>query len=160
MFTLPQILEEDIQRLDNILQDLLMKSEATSAVIIDKGGFVVTQKGDNDRFDITTLAALGAASFTATQAIANLIGETNFSSIYQQGDSFSLLITNVDAHCLMVIIFKAHISVGAVKYYAANAFYQIAEQLRKARERAPDTGLDLSMLNLADTSEVFRRKPI
>ncbi|HOW67161.1 MAG TPA: roadblock/LC7 domain-containing protein [Candidatus Paceibacterota bacterium] len=158
MFTLPQLIEEDIQRLDSILHDLLVKSEASTAVIIDKGGFVVTQKGDYEHFDITTLSALGAASFTATQAIANLIGESNFSSIYQQGESFSLLINNIDAHCLMVVIFKAHISVGAVKYYAANAIYQIAEQLRKARERAPESGLDLSMLNLEDTTEIFRRK--
>jgi len=158
MFTLPQLIEEDIQRLDSILHDLLVKSEASTAVTIDKGGFVVTQKGDYEHFDITTLSALGAASFTATQAIANLIGESNFSSIYQQGESFSLLINNIDAHCLMVVIFKAHISVGAVKYYAANAIYQIAEQLRKARERAPESGLDLSMLNLEDTTEIFRRK--
>jgi predicted regulator of Ras-like GTPase activity (Roadblock/LC7/MglB family) len=159
MFTLPQLIEEDVQRLDAILQDLLVKSEASTAVLIDKGGFVVTQKGDYEHFDITTLSALGAASFTATQAIANLINETNFSSIYQQGDNFSMLINNVDAHCLMVIIFKAHISVGAVKYYAANTIYQVAEQLHKARERAPSSGLDLSTLNLADTSEIFHRKP-
>jgi predicted regulator of Ras-like GTPase activity (Roadblock/LC7/MglB family) len=158
MFTLPQLIEEDIQRLDAILQDLLYKSEAATAVLIDKGGFVMTQRGDYDHFDITTLSALGAASFTATQAIANLIGETNFSSIYQQGENFSLLINNVDDQCLMVVIFKAYISVGAVKYYAANAIYQIREQLRNARDRAPTRGLDLSMLNVADTSEVFRRK--
>jgi predicted regulator of Ras-like GTPase activity (Roadblock/LC7/MglB family) len=158
MFTLPQLIEEDIQRLDAVLQDLLFKSEATTAVLIDKGGFVLTQRGDYEHFDITTLSALGAACFTATQAIANLIGETNFSSIYQQGDNFSLLINNVDDQCLMVIIFKVHISVGAVKYYAANAIYQVGEQLRKAHERAPSGGLDLSMLNLADTTEIFRRK--
>jgi predicted regulator of Ras-like GTPase activity (Roadblock/LC7/MglB family) len=158
MFTLPQLIEEDVQHLDAILLDLLSKSEATTAVLIDKGGFVVTQRGDYENFDITTLAALGAASFTATQAMANLIGEPNFSSIYQQGDNFSLLINNVDDQCLMVVFFRAYISVGAVKYYAANAIYQIGEQLRKARERAPNEGLDLSMLNLTDTTEIFRRK--
>ena len=35
---------------------------------------------------------------------------------------------------------------------------QIAEQMRVAQERDPDGGLDLSVLNLADTTDVFKQK--
>lgn len=158
MGTLPQLIEEDIRQIDGSLDELLSKSEATSAIVIDKGGFIITQCGDTRRFDVTTLGALAAAMYAATQGIASLVSELNFSSVYQQGENFSLLVHNVDEHCLLVVIFKAQISVGAVKYYAVNTIVQVAQQLQVAGARSPDEGIDLSVLNVADTSGLFRKK--
>ena len=62
----------------------------------------------------------------------------------------------MDEHCLLVVIFGAH--VGVVKYFATGAVQKIARQLKAARERDPGEGVDLSMLNVADTRDVFRKK--
>jgi predicted regulator of Ras-like GTPase activity (Roadblock/LC7/MglB family) len=158
MSTLPQLLEEDILQLDTVLNDLLSKSEATSTLVLDKGGFLITQCGDTRRFDVTTLGALAAAMYAATQGIASLVSEVNFSSVYQQGENFSILVHDVDDNCLLLVIFKAQISVGAVKYYALTTITQIAKQMKIAQERSPDEGLDLSVLNIADTADLFRKK--
>ncbi len=158
MGTLPQLIEEDVRVLDRSLQDLLTKSDASTAMLIDKGGFLITQCGENESFDTTTLAALSAASFAATQGIATLVSENNFSSVYQQGETFSLLVLNVDEYCLITVVFKASISVGAVKYFATTTIKQIARQLKKAHNRAPENGLDLSLMNVADTAPLFRKK--
>ena len=158
MATLPQLIEEDIREIDGALNDLLAKSEATSSLVIDKGGFLITQCGDTRRFDTTTLGALAAAMYAATQGIASLVSEVNFSSVYQQGENFSLLVHNVDEHCLLVVIFRAQISVGAVKYYAITTISQVAQQLQAAQARSPEEGLDLSVLNIADTADLFRNK--
>jgi predicted regulator of Ras-like GTPase activity (Roadblock/LC7/MglB family) len=155
---LPQLIEEDMREIDGALGDLLMKSEATSALVLDKGGFLITQCGDTRRFDTTTLGALAAAMYAATQGIASLVGEIDFSSVYQQGENISLLVNNVDEHCLLLVIFRAQISVGAVKYYALGTIAQLAQQLRAAQERAPGEGYDLSVLNMADSSDLFRKK--
>jgi predicted regulator of Ras-like GTPase activity (Roadblock/LC7/MglB family) len=159
MATLPQLIEEDIRRLDAELRELLEKSDATTALIIDKGGFLITSQGDTGQFDITTIAALASGAFMANQTIAGLVHETNFNSIYNQGDKFSLLVTCVDEESLLTVIFKAQVGVGAVKYFAIPAVKRIAAQLQIARERDPGAGLDLSVLNLADPSEIFKRKP-
>lgn len=158
MASLPQLIEEDIERLDRELQELLEKSDATTALIIDKGGFLITSHGDARQFDLTTIAALASGAYMANQTIASLVHETSFNSIYQQGEKFSMLVMGVDENCLLVAIFKAQVSVGAVKYFAAPAAKRIALQLQIAQERAPGAGLDLSELNLADPSEVFKRK--
>jgi predicted regulator of Ras-like GTPase activity (Roadblock/LC7/MglB family) len=158
MATLPQLLEEDIQQLDGQLRELLEKSDATTALIIDKGGFLITSAGDATQFDLTTIAALASGAYMANQTIANLVHETNFNSVYQQGENYSMFVSNVDEFCLLVVIFKAQVSVGVVKYFAAPAALRIARQLERAQQRDPSAGLDLSMLNLADPSEVFRRK--
>jgi predicted regulator of Ras-like GTPase activity (Roadblock/LC7/MglB family) len=158
MASLPQLNEEDIQQLDEILEELLDKSDATTALIIDQGGFLISSRGDSRQFDLTTIAALASGAYLANQTIANLVHETNFNSVYQQGEKFSMFVVCVDDCCLLSIIFKAHLSVGAVKYFAMPAAKQIAKQMVVAQERDPGTGLDLSVLNLADPSELFKKK--
>jgi predicted regulator of Ras-like GTPase activity (Roadblock/LC7/MglB family) len=158
MGTLPQLIEEDIQRLDEELHDFLSKSDATTALIIDQGGFLIASAGDSRQFDTTTIAALASGAYLANQTIANLVHESNFNSVYQQGERFSMFVLCINEQTMLVVIFKATVSVGAVKYFAMPAARNIANQMDIAAQREPGAGLDLSVLNLADPSEVFKRK--
>jgi len=158
MGTLPQLLEEDIQRLDDVLREYLERSDAATALIIDKGGFLITSQGDARRFDLTTIGALASGAYLANQTIANLVHEENFDSVYQQGETFSMFVTNIDESCLLMVIFSSKVGVGMVKYHATEARKLIAKQLKAAQDRDPSAGLDLSVLNLADPSALFKRK--
>ena len=158
MANLPQLLEEDIRQLDDVLRGFLERTDATTALILDKGGFLITHQGDARQFDLTTIGALASGAFMANQTIANLIHETNFDCVYQAGTAHSMFVTNVNDECLLMVIFKAAVGVGVVKYYATTSREQIAGQLQRAHERDPGSGLDLSVLNLADPSSVFKRK--
>jgi predicted regulator of Ras-like GTPase activity (Roadblock/LC7/MglB family) len=158
MGTLPQLYEEDVQQLDELLREFLRSTDALTALVIDKGGFLITQQGDSRTFDLTTIGALASGAYLANQTIANLVNEENFDSVYQQGETVSMFATNVDEHCLLVVIFRAQVGVGVVKYYAASVRKQIAKQLKIAQERDPSGGLDLSVLNMADPSDLFKRK--
>ncbi len=158
MATLPQLLEEDIQRLDDVLKEYLDQSDATTALVIDKGGFLITHKGDSRRFDLTTIAALASGAYMANQTIANLVHEENFDSVYQQGEKYSMFVTNIDENCLLMVVFPCKTGVGVVKYHATEARNQIAKQLQTAHLRDPESGLDLSVMNMADPSELFRKR--
>lgn len=140
------------------MHELLLGTDASAGLVLDKGGFLIAQSGDCAAYDTVTLGALSAACFAATRSIAGLVNETNFSSVYQQGEHHSLLILNVDESCLLAVVFRATTSVGAVKYYARNTVQRLADQLHAARDRNPAQGLDLSLLNLADTRSVFQRR--
>ena len=156
MGTLPQLIEEDIQQLNECLREFLSQTDATTAIVIDKGGFLITHQGKADGFDLTTIGALASGAFMANQTIAGLVNEPNFSSIHQQGENFSLYCCNVDEQVMLIIIFRCH--VGVVKYFVASAIKKVAAQLEVARRRAPDKGIDLSVLNVANPQEVFRKK--
>jgi predicted regulator of Ras-like GTPase activity (Roadblock/LC7/MglB family) len=158
MATLPQLIEDDIQRIEETLREFLASADATSALVIDKGGFLIAHQGDSRDFDLTTIAALSSGAFMANQTIAGLVNETNFNSTYQQGEKFSIFIINVDDNCMLVVIFKSQTGVGVVKYFAAATVKRIACQLEIAQERAPGEGLDLSILNVAETGQFFRKK--
>ena len=82
--------------MDRVLGELVSRSEASAALVIDKAGFLIAQTGDFGEFDSTTLAALAAGTFAATQGMASVISEPNFTCVYQQGENFSLLVRR---HC-------------------------------------------------------------
>jgi predicted regulator of Ras-like GTPase activity (Roadblock/LC7/MglB family) len=157
MAGLPQLNEEDVQTLDAALDDLLLRSEAAAALILDKGGPLISQRGAVDKFDTITVSALAAGAFSATQAMAERIGETNLAHIYQQGEHSSLLISNIDENLLLIVVFPAELSVGAVKYYAGDAVVRIGAQMQKAALREPGSNLDLVSMNVLDVSGVFRK---
>src|SRR5664280_2783994 len=121
MATLPQLLEDDIRRCDDILRAFIARTDATTALIIDKAGFLITHQGDAHDFDLTTIGALASGAFMANQTIAGLVNEKNFNSIYQQGEKFSMFVINVDEHCMLVVIFLSDVGVGVVKFYATFA---------------------------------------
>ena len=158
MATLPQLIEEDIQRLDKTLREFLAQTEATTALIIDKGGFLIAHHGDDQQFDLTTIGALASGAFMANQTIAGLVNENNFDSIYQQGEKFSMFVINVDEQCMLVVIFLSNVGVGVVKFYATMTVKQIAQHFVIAQARSPEGGLDLSELNATDPQEFFRKK--
>lgn len=142
--------------MDGSLDELLRKTDATAALIIDRGGPLVTERGQTKEFDTTTMAALAAGSFSATQAIAERVGETDFSSVYQQGSHNSILVSMVDEALLMILVFRADLGVGIMKYHCKTAVEKIAAQLAKARERTAET-VDLVSMNSFDAAEIFRK---
>jgi len=158
MFTLPLLISEDIAAIEAALGDFLYNSTARLVLFIDCGGFIVARQGDSSAIDTTTLGALAANSFAATQAIAKIIQDDTVTSLYQQGNENSLLILCVGEFGFLAVVFPAAIGVGSVKYYAEDMVARVNRQLFAAQGRAPDQGLDLSALNLADATPLFRRR--
>jgi len=156
MAQFPQLHQEDIDHLNVVLRELLTKSEATTALLVEKAGYLIHQCGNPDHIDTTTFATLGSNAYNAVQFMAGLVNENNFTSMYQQGENFSTLMLNVEENSLLVIIFPTNLTVGSIKYYAAPAAKTIAERIGIASERTPQR-LDLSDLDPTDVSALFKR---
>ena len=154
----PQLIQEDLDALNVTMHALLKKSEANVALLVEKAGYLIHQCGSQDSMDSTTFATLGSNAYNAVQFMAQLVNESNFTSMYQQGEHFSTLMVNVDENSLLVIVFPTHLTVGSMKYYAAPAAKSIGERIQLATARAPGTGLDLSDLDVTDVQALFRKK--
>jgi predicted regulator of Ras-like GTPase activity (Roadblock/LC7/MglB family) len=158
MSQFPQLNQEDIDVVHGVMQDLLKKSEAHVALLVEKAGYLIHQCGKPDEIDTTTFATLGSNAYNAVQFMAQLVNESNFTSMYQQGEHFSTLMVNVDENSLLVIVFPTHLTVGSMKYYASPAARSIADRILVASDRAPGQGLDLSDLDPADVQSLFHKK--
>jgi predicted regulator of Ras-like GTPase activity (Roadblock/LC7/MglB family) len=154
----PQLQEEDFLQIQSALAQLLAKSEAGTVMLVEKAGYLIAECGETRRFNTTQLATLASNAFNATQVMTDRLGELNFSSMFQEGEQQSMLWMNVENDTLIVVVFPAKISVGAVKYYASQTAQQIASQLAIARARAPLDTFDPATLDPKDSAELFRRK--
>ena len=154
----PQLIQEDLDHLNLVMHELLNKSEANIALLVEKAGYLIHQCGTQDSMDTTTFATLGSNAYNAVQFMAQLVNEQNFTSMYQQGENFSTLMLNVDENSLLVVVFPTHLTVGSMKYYASPAARSIAHRIEVASQRSPDTGLDLSDLDPKNAQELFRKK--
>lgn len=155
---LPPLKENDMRALEAVFADFLAKTEADAVLLAAEGGFLVSNYGNTDKFNPTVIGALAANSFVANVKMAELLGEPQFNSIYQQGETTSVLIQAIDGENLIIIIFPATVAVGAVKHYAGIARTEVARIFKCSSEEAPDQMLDLAMMNLPDSSEIFKRK--
>lgn len=154
----PQLIDEDFNSIDRAMQDLMAKSEAEHVMLVEKAGHLIQQKGGQDQYPPDVLATLASNSFNAVQFMAGLLNEDKFPGMYQQGERFSTLMLNVDEHCMLVIIFKAHLSVGAVRFYANSTIKAIAAQIKTAEVRDSRMSFDLTDLNVTDVGALFRRQ--
>ena len=145
-----------MQFIDRVLTDLVKKSEALLTMVVEKAGYLIQQHGNTEALDTTTLATLGSNAYNATHFMAQLVNEHNFTSMYQQGETYSTLILNIDENCILVLIFGTDQTVGSMKYYAAPAVKHIGEQLATASARG-ETALDLCDMDAGDVQALFRR---
>ena len=158
MGAFPSLNQDDIDLMDATLRELLKKSEANVALLVEKAGYLIHQCGNPEDLDTTTFATLGSNAYNAVQFMASLVNETNFTSMYQQGENFSTLMVNVDENALLVIVFPTHLTVGSMKYYAGPAVRLLADRIVFATERGDV--IDFSDTDAADVQALFSQKPI
>ena len=158
MGAFPSLNQEDIDVMDATIRDLLKKSEANVALLVEKAGYLIHQCGNPEDLDTTTFATLGSNAYNAVQFMASLVNETNFTSMYQQGENFSTLMVNVDENSLLVIVFPTHLTVGSMKYYAGPVVRVLSERIVFATARGDV--IDFSDTNPEDVQSLFAQKPI
>ncbi len=122
--------KEDIDRINKILSHLITESASAYVLLINKDGNLISQVGFSPNINVTTLAALAAGSFASTKAIATLIGETEFSVMFHQGERENIHISLVDEDVIMVLIFDDRTNLGLVKMVAAQAKAKLSHVLK------------------------------
>jgi predicted regulator of Ras-like GTPase activity (Roadblock/LC7/MglB family) len=125
---------ESAERLLKALEEYLDHSEASYALIIDRGGAILSQLGAiPPSVDPTTLSALAAGGFAATRELALRVGEHEFSALHQQGKHSQILICSIQEEAMLLTVFGPKTTLGLVRFYSARAVKQIAAILDRAR---------------------------
>jgi predicted regulator of Ras-like GTPase activity (Roadblock/LC7/MglB family) len=107
--------KEDIDRLNKVLTHLLSSASATFVLLVHKDGNLLAHQGYTKAFDTTALAALAAGSYAATRAIAQMIGESEFTVLFHKGKLDNIHISLVDEDCILVLVFDDRTNPGLVR---------------------------------------------
>ena len=127
--------KQTLDRIDGILQSLLTRSGAHTVLLIDKAGQLISFQGTMNQEKVASLAALTAANYGATTAIARLFGEEEFTLLFHKGKEENIHFSNVGEEYLMITIFNNNTHLGLVRLEVRRGLEQIeamfAENLRQ-----------------------------
>ncbi len=108
--------QEQIDSIDKILQEELLEGGVNSVILIDMAGNIISELNNGKKqHDVYSLAALAAANFGAVSAMANMIGEQDFSLLFHKGEEESIHFSKVMEDFLLITIFGSDISLGFVR---------------------------------------------
>lgn len=129
------IYEEELNKLDALLNKMLKGAEAKCALVVDKDGHLITRQGFTHSLDTTALAALLAGAFASTKEIARLVGEPEFSVLFHQGKKDHIHMSLVGERSILVVIFDDRTTIGMVRLYAKETSQELAKVFEEIKNK-------------------------
>ena len=134
--------EEEFQKIKEALQRLRLDANANVVFLVDKNGQQIAAIGDLASLDTTSLASLTAGNVAATDGLARLIGEKEFSILFHEGEKDNIHISIVAQRVILVVIFDERSSLGLVRLRVRRATAEldkIFEEITQKVEREKDS---------------------
>ena len=107
--------EDDFGGYHITLQRFLYDAKARCALLVDRSGQLVATVGEPPNFDATAFATLTAADFSANDQLARLIGESDFSVLFHQGEKESMYLADIARRVILVVLFDNRTTLGLVR---------------------------------------------
>lgn len=122
---------EQLTKIEEVLQEDLMGMGVHCVIFIDMAGNIVVNLDDgNIKHDVYSLAALAAGNFGAVSAMAQMIGEEDFSLLFHKGEKESIHFSKVLDDFLLIIIFGHDISLGLLRLKVTESIEKIEKILK------------------------------
>lgn len=119
------VFETEYRRLEDALRRLRRDANAKAVFLIDKNGQHIAAAGDTEDFDATSLASLTAGNVAATDGLAKLIGEREFSVLFHEGQRDHIHISIVARRAILLVIFDERSSLGLVRLRVKRASVEL-----------------------------------
>lgn len=132
--------EEEFVVIKHLLNTLRMDASAKIVFLVDKNGQQIADAGEVDLVDTTSLASLTAGNVAATDGLAKLIGEKEFSILFHEGRKDNIHISIVGQRLILVVIFDERSSLGLVRLRVRKASADLERVLNEMETKAAEVG--------------------
>jgi predicted regulator of Ras-like GTPase activity (Roadblock/LC7/MglB family) len=132
--------EEEFERITQLLNRLRVDASAKIVFLVDKNGQQIACAGEIELVDTTSLASLTAGNVAATDGLAKLIGEKEFSILFHEGRKDNIHISIVGQRLILVVIFDERSSLGLVRLRVRKASADIERILSEMEQKAQQAG--------------------
>jgi predicted regulator of Ras-like GTPase activity (Roadblock/LC7/MglB family) len=151
--------ESDAARIDAVLRRFLSDSSCSAALLIDRSGQPLAEAGTARTLDVGSIGALAAAAFSSTAALAQLLGESEFSVLFHEGVKESMHVSTVDQQTILLAIFDERTTIGMVRLFAREACASIGGALQETRKRPRLVGVLAAPLTAEETRRASDQRP-
>jgi len=129
------LFENDFRAIDQVLYELLEKTNALSVHLVDRSGQLITTSGRSSDFDATAFASLVAADFTANAELSQLMGDASIDAVVNEGKSRSVYSRMLADRVIMCTVFDRRSTLGLVRLRASRAAVELDGVFRKLFEK-------------------------
>ena len=120
--------QEQLEKIDEILTENLIKIGTDCVIIIDMAGNIITAKDNGtSKYDVYSFAALAAGNFATVDAMAKLVGEQEFSLLFHKGTDCNIHFSKIDDELLLITMFGKNISLGFLRLNVVKTIDEIRE---------------------------------
>ncbi|MGE4520694.1 MAG: roadblock/LC7 domain-containing protein [Desulfobacteraceae bacterium] len=118
--------KNQIEQIEKVLNEELIELGVANVILLDLAGNVIVNLDNGETtHDVYSLAALAAGNFGAVSAMANLIGEQEFSLLFHKGETESIHFSKVTQDLLLLTIFGKSVSLGFLRLKVSEAVKKI-----------------------------------
>ena len=142
--------EDDHGAITHSLERFLGECGARCALLVDRTGQLVATVGERPDFDATAFATLTAADFSANDQLAKLIGETDFRTLFHQGDRESMYLADIGRRVILVVLFDNRTTLGLVRLKMKQTVDELTHLFQQVFERARTAPIAAPLLAGAD----------
>ena len=116
------LFETDFRAIDQVLNELLERTNALSVHLVDRSGQLITSAGRSADFDATAFASLVAADFTANAELARLLGEQRgVAAVVSEGHGRTVHSCLLADRVILCTVFDRRSTLGLVRFRAGRA---------------------------------------
>lgn len=117
---------EQLARVEDILEKDLIDKGVQCVLLIDMAGNIIANlESAKAELDIYSLAALAAGNFGTVGAMANIVGEDDFSLLFHRGKALNVHFKKILNDYLLIDIFNNGLSLGFLRLIVADAAKKI-----------------------------------
>jgi predicted regulator of Ras-like GTPase activity (Roadblock/LC7/MglB family) len=127
--------EDDFGAITRSLEKFLHDSNARCALLVDRTGQLVATVGEQPKFDPTAFATLTAADFSANDQLARLVGETDFNSLFHQGEKESMYLADIARRVILVVLFDNRTTLGLVRLKMKHTVDELTKLFQEVFQR-------------------------
>jgi len=149
------VMEADHTRFMSILDNLRSEANSKFVFLMDKNGQSIASSGVVGETDHSALASLAAGNVAATEGLAELIGEDEFSTLFHEGRHDSLHISLIANKVILLMIFDEHSSLGLVRLRVQQRLTDLESAVREmmAHTEAPSSKAPIPQTALAEITD-------
>lgn len=135
------------------LDDFCAEADLRYAAVLQDAGMVLAECGDAACRDQGETGAIATGAFFASQALAQRLGEGDFSGLHYEGRQRHFFIASVTTETLVLCVFGNETKIAIVRACARRHLPRLAAALRRM-QAAP---LELGDLSLGASSPLSER---
>jgi predicted regulator of Ras-like GTPase activity (Roadblock/LC7/MglB family) len=137
-----KLFESGFQSIKENVEKLLQQSDAKAVMLVDRDGNLITNAGETEKIDLESFATLSAADFAATSQLAEIIGESQFRTLYHQGERDHLYFQSIARNIIIAVIFDQRTTLGLVRVRVKHAAETLSKILEDIFGRQEETAAE------------------